>query len=119
MLFILVATPTIVLVAFAHGLLRTYAPSNVLIRRALSRHAKVCGAAELGTFALLCAVTANAISIGIGAGAPAWLNVVALILAWNAVKYAVAGASLAFRPMWCRLAGSSGRRGTPWDTGST
>ena len=85
-MLILLAIPVVVGVAFVHQLIQVVAPSNLLVRSVRSARPRWrIAAALLGLAAgLLMAmhVVANAIS----AGAPGWLNLLVLVLAWDALK---------------------------------
>lgn len=85
MLFLL-ALPVFLAVATTHRYLALYAPSNVLIRHV--RTSRPCwrtvGALVVLTAALL--LTMRTVDLAINAGAPGWLNLIALVLAWDAVK---------------------------------
>lgn len=85
-MLILLAMPVIVVVALVHRCLQVYAPSNVLLRRVRASHP------SLSAFAIL-VVLVGALPVGMTmasraavAGAPGWLNLVALVLAWDAIK---------------------------------
>lgn len=89
MLLLLIAVPVIVLVAFAHIVLQAYAPSNVLLGRVRQSRPTLCTALSLGALAFACALAVQAIRFVIESGAPRWLNLVVLVLAWDAIKFAV------------------------------
>jgi hypothetical protein len=86
MLLLLMAVPAIVLVTVAHGLLRTYAPSNVLIRRVRASRANMRMGAGLVVLAWACALGVHMLNTAIDGGAPGWLHVIVLVLAWDAIK---------------------------------
>ena len=87
MLFLLIL-PAFTLAATAHHCLRSYAPSNMLIAwlRAAQPNWRTAGA--LLSTAVLLVAGAHRLDIAIAAGAPAWLNLVVLILTWDAIKLA-------------------------------
>ncbi len=67
--------------------LHIYAPSNVLIRRLRASRQCACTAPLLGVLAAALMVAMITVSTAVVAGAPGWLNVVVLILAWDAVRF--------------------------------
>lgn len=87
MLFLL-ALPIFLAVAGAHRYLTLYAPSNILIRhvRMSPPRWRTVGALAVLTSALL--LVMRAVEVAITAGGPGWLNIVALLLAWDAIKVA-------------------------------
>lgn len=96
MLFLL-AFPVFLAVVGVHRYLATYAPSSILIRhvrRSQPRWRTVSSLAVL-TSALL--LVLRAVEVAIVAGAPGWLNLIALVLAWDAIKFAIESALIAFR----------------------
>lgn len=116
MLLLLVAAPVIFLVAFAHSLLQAHAPSNVLIRRVRASRPTILTAAALGALAFGCALAVRGVDRAIGAGAPAWLNLVVLVLAWDAIKFAAMTCLTSLH----RLSGASPvhcRPTPPWSAG--
>lgn len=90
MLFLLVL-PVISCVALLWRYLQIYAPSNVLARKvrlAPPRWRTAMALAALTT-ALLVAMRATAQAVE--CGAPAWLNLIVLVLAWDAIKIGLVG----------------------------
>lgn len=87
-MLILLAIPVIVAVSFVHRLIQAVAPSNLLVRSVRSaRPGWRVGAALLGLAALLF-LTMHVVANAVSAGAPGWLNLVVLVLAWDALKVA-------------------------------
>lgn len=88
-MLILIAIPVVVAGAFVHRFIQEVAPSNVLVRSV--RTARPSWRLAVGLLGLAAAVlmamhvAANAVS----AGAPEWLNLVVLLLAWDAIKLGV------------------------------
>lgn len=97
MLILLIAMPVIILAALAHSILQVNAPSNILIRHVRGSRPTFRMAIGLGVLAFGCALAVHGVDGAIGAGAPAWLDLVVLVLAWDAIKFALVGASLAIR----------------------
>jgi hypothetical protein len=85
MLFLL-ALPIFLAVSAAHRYLTLYAPSNILIRhvRMSPPRWRTVGALVVLTGVLLVAM--RAMELAIAAGAPGWLNLMAVVLAWDAIK---------------------------------
>lgn len=108
MLFLLTLL-VVTLTATAHRYLRSYAPSNVLIARLRTtpQRWRTVGASITMTMFLLAG--AHGLDLAIASGAPAWLNLAALILAWDAIKLWWLALGLAARSAcrsialrWCR-----------------
>lgn len=96
MLFLL-AVPVISCVAFLWRYLQIYAPSNMLIRRV--RLAPPRGRTVLILLALAVSllIAMHIVSQAVGQGAPSWLNLVVLVLAWDAIKVGWLAASVLLR----------------------
>lgn len=80
-----------------HQILYVHAPSNVLIRHLRSPNGRrwallVSSALAVGYAAVTAGLTSR-----IGSGASGWLNLVTLVCAWNAIKFA-----------WLALASAAG-----------
>ena len=115
-MLILLALPIIVAVAAMHRYLQFYAPTNLLTRRVRAQEPRwrtVAGAHRgRGSFAGCDARAGEAVAHG----APGWLNLVVLVLAWDAIKLAaLACAVLARRALL--IASRAFRRGCerPYD----
>jgi hypothetical protein len=80
------AVPIVVLVALAHRLLQTYAPSNVLIACVRASRPTICMAARIGVLVIALLFAARVLSLALSNGAPGWLNLIVLILTWDAIK---------------------------------
>lgn len=111
MLLILITLPVIAAVAFTHSVLQAYAPANVLVRRAGASRPSLRVAFAIGALAFGCALAVRTIHGAIEAGAPGWLNLVVLVLAWDAIKLAVMACLISVRRVAsaCRRASPS-----PW-----
>ncbi len=96
MLFLL-GLPVIGAVALLWRYLQIYAPSNVLIRMVRSGPPHWCTAIGLGALAAALALALHALHAAIAAGAPGWLNLVVLVLAWDAVKCSLLGVHTGLR----------------------
>jgi hypothetical protein len=97
MLFLL-ALPIFLAVAAARRYLALYAPSNVLIRRMRSSPSRWRAVFALAVLTTVLILVMRTVGIAIGEGAPSWLNMVALLLAWDAIKF---GAATAVTTMRC------------------
>jgi hypothetical protein len=113
----LLILPVIVLVATAHRALRLYAPSNIFITRvrtALPRW-RTAGAALVLSLTLVAVVHVIGDAIEAGAPwAPSWLNLIVLVLAWDAIKLLAAAGSIVVRLAWrrCAVGSRPSRHGT-------
>ncbi len=88
-MLVLLALPVLVAVAAAHRFLHHYAPSNLLVRRVRTREPRWRTVGALaGTVGLLL-LTMHAVAVAVAAGAPGWLNLAVLVLAWDSIKLAV------------------------------
>lgn len=96
MLFLL-ALPVISLVALLWRNLQIYAPSNVFIRHLRSAPPRWRTVLALLALASALLFTVHLVSQAIGDGAPGWLNLVVLVLAWDAIKVGVAAVTVAGR----------------------
>lgn len=101
-MIMLLALPVIAAVALAHRYLVLYAPSNVLKRRVRA------AAPALSTVAAMLAVASGlmlamkVVSDAAAPGGPGWLNMVVIILAWDAIKIGCLAIAVLFR--WIGLA---------------
>lgn len=85
-MIMLLALAVIAAVAFVHGYLLVYAPSNILIRRARASRPTLSTVAAMLSVAGGLIVAMKVISDAVALGAPGWLNLVVLVLAWDAIK---------------------------------
>lgn len=85
-MIMLLALPIIAAVALAHRYLRLYAPSNLPIRRVRASWPTMSTFAAMLTVAAGLIVGTKVLSDAVAAGAPGWLNLVVLVLAWDAIK---------------------------------
>lgn len=85
-MLVFLAIPVIVAVAFVHRLMQVVAPSNMLARSVRSATPRWrVAVAHLGLAAALL-VSMHVVANAVSAGAPGWLNMVVLVLAWDALK---------------------------------
>ena len=83
---LLLALPVFAAVARAHRYLQLYAPTNRLLRRVQVPPPRLRTAAGLLAVAPALLSSMHAVSEAIRRGAPGWLNLVVLVLAWDAIK---------------------------------
>jgi hypothetical protein len=94
-MLVLLAVPVAFGVVTVHRYLQVYAPSNVLIRRARSSPSRWRTAAALVALALALLIVMHGIAYAIAGGAPEWLHLVVLVLAWDSIKLVAAGGLVA------------------------
>lgn len=85
-MILLLAMPVVVVVALAHRYLLLCAPSNVLIRRVRASRPRVSTVAKLLALTGILLVAMKVVAEAVATGAPGWLNLVVLIVAWDAIK---------------------------------
>lgn len=96
-MLLLLFLPIVSCVALAWRYVQTYAPSNLLIR-----HVR-CSPPHWSTVLYLLAVSAallvamHALAVAVARGAPARLNLVVFVLAWDAMKLAFLAIATALR----------------------
>lgn len=85
-MLVLLALPIIVAVAAMHRYLHYYAPTNLLARRVRAHEPRSRTAAVLILLAGLLLVAMHVLAEAVAHGAPGWLNLIVLVLAWDAIK---------------------------------
>lgn len=85
-MLILLALPVIAAVAVMHRYLFLYAPTNRLARRVRAHEPRCHTAAVLMGVAAGLLLAMHAVVETVADGAPGWLNLVVLVLAWDAIK---------------------------------
>lgn len=85
-MLILLAIPVIVAVACGHRLSQAVAPSNILIRHVRGTRPRVRRAIGLAALSLALIALAHALERMIEAGAADWLNLIVVVLLWDAIK---------------------------------
>lgn len=89
-MLILLAIPVVLAVAFAQRVLQAVAPSNMLIasmRRGIPSFRAGTGLALLAWSSL---AATRLLTSAVSAGAPGWLNLLVLVLAWDSIKFGIA-----------------------------
>ena len=111
-MLILLALPVIAAVAAFHRYMQCYAPSNLLTRRVRAATPTFRLTAVLLVLAAVLLVLMHVLAEAIGAGAPGLLNLVVLVLAWNAIKLTLVALVVAGRSS-AALLQRAGRRIAP------
>lgn len=96
-MLVLLAIPVMAAVSLAYRLVQAAAPSNMLIAHVRGRRPRFHGAACLAALALALVTLAHGVALAISSGAPGWLNLVEVVLAWDAIKIGLLAASLVAR----------------------
>lgn len=90
-MLLFLALPGFAIVALVHRYLQIYAPSNVLVRRVRWSAPTWRMAAALLVAALVLVGVLHVLARAIEEGVPGWLNLVVLVLAWDAIKIGALG----------------------------
>lgn len=93
----LLMVPLLILVTCGHRYLQLSAPSNAVIARARISPPRPRSALILGVLASTALVAMHQLAAAVAAGAPDWLNLVVLVLAWDAIKFGLAAVYVAVR----------------------
>ncbi|HXH78413.1 hypothetical protein [Nocardioides sp.] len=88
-MFLLLMVPVFFLVSAAHGYLQLYAPSNRLITWIRSSPPRWRYVPLLTALAAATLTTMHMLDEAVAAGAPGWLSLVAMVLAWDTIKFAL------------------------------
>ncbi|MCR1785861.1 hypothetical protein KVF89_25220 [Nocardioides carbamazepini] len=108
----LLIASVIVPVALVHRYLHPYAPSNLLLARWRRRRSRrIHDAAVLIALGFAAIALAHAVHLVVLSGAPRWLYVVVMLLAWDGMKFAGFGVVTAMRVMVSALVGDVRVRG--------
>ena len=83
---VLLALPVFATVALVNRYLQMYAPSNLLVRHVRMGRPRLRTAAGLIALAAALLIAVRMVAEAVAAGASAWLNLVVLVLAWDAIK---------------------------------
>jgi hypothetical protein len=96
-MLILLALPVIAVVAVVHRLIQLHAPSNLLVRRVRSARPSGAIAAVLFGLATVLVLVTHVVVEAVAAGAPGWLNLFVLVLAWDSFKVGWLAVGVALR----------------------
>lgn len=106
-MLILLALPVIVAVSTMHYFLQVHWPTNLLARRVRAQAPRGRTAAVLIVLATALLVAMHALGEAVANGAPGWLNLLVLVLAWDAIKLALVSGQVAVRLLGRRVRASS------------
>lgn len=106
LMLILLALPVVVAVTAVHRYLQAYAPTNVLARQVRAQRPQWRTAAALSLLASIGFVAVAAIGEAVANGAPGWLNLVVLLLAWDAIKIGLLAVVVSVRTIFVALSRS-------------
>lgn len=95
-MLIVLAIPVIVAVAFAHRVLQAVAPSNMLITRIRRAGPSWSAGVGLVVLALPLLMAIRILTSATSGGAPSWLHLFVLVLAWDTIKFGIASCLVAF-----------------------
>jgi hypothetical protein len=93
----LLALPVVVAVALTHRALQTVAPSTILVARVRATRPTLLRAAGLGALALALVALAHGLTMAIASGGAGWLNLLVVVLLWDAIKFAGVAVAIAVR----------------------
>lgn len=83
---LLIALPVFAAVALVHRYLQRYAPSNLLVQRVRTSAPRFRTVMTLLLLAATLLVAMHLLAVIVASGAPGCLNLVVLLLAWDAIK---------------------------------
>jgi hypothetical protein len=96
-MLLLLVLPVIAIVAATHRYVLLYAPSNVLLRRARAAPPTARMVAGFLGSGVVLFLAMHALAQKVAAGAPGWLNILVLMLAWDGIKCGCAALGTAVR----------------------
>lgn len=86
-MFFLLMVPVFFLVSAVHGYLRLYAPSNMLITWMRISPPRWRYLPLLAGLAAATLIAMHLLAEAVADGAPGWLNLIVLMLAWDTIKF--------------------------------
>lgn len=104
--------PVLFSVAAMHRYLAVFAPTNVLVRRLRASEPRWRTAALLASVAVALLAAMHGAASAVASGAPGWLNIVVLVLAWDAIKLGLLATGVFIRRVL--LAVRCWRQGRPY-----
>ncbi|WP_310964094.1 hypothetical protein [Nocardioides terrisoli] len=110
---LLLALPVFAAVALAHRSLQIYAPTNLLARRVRAMTPRVRTLTVLVVLASVLLVGMHVLAEAIAVGAPGWLNLVVLVLGWDAIKVSWLALGVVLRLLTLAVRRVTGRRAQP------
>lgn len=96
-MLLLLTIPVVVAITLAHRLVQTVAPSNIVIARVRDSRPTLLRAGGMAALASVLVALAHVLATAIAGGAPGWLNLVALVLLWDAIKFMLVALLVALR----------------------
>lgn len=94
------ALPIIAAVAAGHRGLQAHAPTNLLARRVRAQRPRWRTAAALSVLVGSLVVAMHAMGEAVANGASGWLNLIVLLLAWDAIKISCLVGGVLVRTFW-------------------
>lgn len=85
-MLVLLFVPIFYVVAWAYRYLQLFAPSNLVMARVRRSRPRWRTVVKLAILTAIILVVMHLVGEAVVAGAPGWLNVVVLILIWDALK---------------------------------
>lgn len=107
-MILLLALPVFATVALIHRCLQVYAPTNRLARRVRMAAPRFRTAAGLLAVAAALLLAMHMVAEAVASGAPGWLNLVVLVLGWDAIKLGWLAIIVAVRCVRCGVAAVHG-----------
>jgi hypothetical protein len=108
-MLLMLALPVLIAVAAMHRYLQLNAPSNLLARRVGTAVPTFRMGIALVALAAILLTLMHVLAEAIAAGAPGWLNLVVLVLAWDALKIGCLAVCVILRSIVCVVRQSVGR----------
>ncbi|MEQ7845806.1 hypothetical protein [Nocardioides kribbensis] len=99
-MLLLLALPVIAAVAAGHRCIQVYGPTNLFVRRLSAKEPRWRTAAMLGLVGATLLMAIHAAASAVANGAPGWLNLLVLLLAWDAIKLELAALGSVARCLW-------------------
>lgn len=103
-MLISVALPVIAAVVAVHRYLQVYAPTNILVRRVRAREPRLRTVAALFVLSAVLLVAMHATDEAVASGDSSLLNLLVLVLAWDATKIATLAIMQTARCVWRAVA---------------
>ena len=91
------------LAATAHAYLEVHAPTNVLIRALRGSGRQLLAFSVSATLTVAYGLLGARLTSSINSGGPGWLNPLALLCAWNTIKFAWLAVAALLLPPWRRI----------------
>ena len=92
--------PVLYVSALVHRCLQLYAPSNLLIKRTRAARARWRTAGALLILAVALIAISRGLTMAVAMGAWGGLNLIVLVLVWDAIKFGCLGVGIALARAW-------------------